>query len=320
MESVKRVIRSLSIAALLGATEQVIYAHHGPGEMIAMFTQRMEADGATPVLLYKRAMEWRTLGELDKAIDDLHKSIELSPKFVDGIELLAEVYLAQGSLEKSQEVARTGLQVAQSAQESAAFQMVLARALEKSGKSAEALKTCNAAFDSFPRGNLDWYLIRGTLQQNLGHHAERVADFRRGYEETGSIVLRNSMVDAMIDAGRAEEILPVIDQQVDACRLKSTWLLRRARAKISLGNQAQAVDDLNMAVAELEKRIHPIHPDVTLVVDRGLARALLGNEEGAREDLERARELGVSPSMLHLLLQELSSADFDRKPDKSERS
>ena len=320
MRSVTRVMQSLGFVALLGTAAPVVHAHHGPEEMIAMLTQRMEADGATPVLLYKRATEWWTLGELDKAVEDLQKAIELSSKFVDGIELLAEVYLAQGALEKAQETARAGLLIGQSGQECAAFQMVMARALEKHGKLEDALDTCNAAFHSYPRGNVDWYLIRGTLQQQLGRHAERVADFQRGYQDTGSTVLRNLKVDAMIDAGRADEVLPMIDQQVEACRLKSSWLLRRARARFALGNKAQAAEDLEMAIAELDQRIHPIHPDVTLVVDRGLARALLGNVLGAREDLERAQGLGVSPSMLHLLLEALAPEDVDRKPVPGNRS
>ena len=320
MRSVTRIIRLLGLAALLGGTLPVVQAHHGPEEMITLLTQRMKADGVTPVLLYRRAVEWRTLGELDKAVADLQNAIELSPKFVDGIALLADVFLAQGALEKTAETARRGLLIGQSGQECAAFQIVMARALEKRGKLEEALDTCNAAFDSYPRGNIDWYLIRGTLQQQLGRHVERVEDFQRGYEETGSTVLRNLMVDAMIDAGRAGEVLPMIDQQVEACRLKSSWLLRRARARFALGNKAAATEDLEMAVAELDQRIQPIHPDVTLVVDRGLARALLGNVSGAREDMEKAQGLGVSQSVLHLLLEALAREDVDRKPVPGNRS
>ncbi|MGK0185528.1 MAG: tetratricopeptide (TPR) repeat protein [Verrucomicrobiales bacterium] len=288
------------------------HGHHGPEEMIAVLTQRMESGGETPLLLHKRATEWRTLGEFEKAIADLDRALVLNPRFVEGLEQLAEVYLMQGAIDRAIATARAGIAASRNGRESAACQMALARALQKKGKPQEALKSCNAAFVSYPRGNIDWYLVRGVLQRQLGLHEQRIADFRAGYQETHSVVLRNFMVDATIDAGRAQEVMPLINEQVAACRLKSSWLLRRARARWSLNDKDAARDDLANVIAELERRIHPIRPDVTLLVDRGIARALLGNVTGAREDLAHARKIGHSPAMLVLLEETLSSADADR--------
>ena len=56
-------------------------AHHGPEEMIALISKRIEEEGATPVLLYKRATEYRILGQFEEAITDLNEALELKGDF-----------------------------------------------------------------------------------------------------------------------------------------------------------------------------------------------------------------------------------------------
>ena len=304
---------ALTGAAVFGAGS---HAHHGPDEMINMLTQRIETGGVTPVLLYKRAGEWRILGELAKAADDLQHSIKLNPKFVGAIELLSEVFLMKGELAKARATAKRGIAVSESLRERAACQMVIARAYREEGNLEEALRACDAAFESYPRGNIDWYLIRGGLQRRLGLHDARIEGFQKGHEVTRSTVLRNAAIDAMIDAGRADEVMPLIGRQVEACRIKSSWLLRRGRAKLALGDELGARGDLESAISELGQRIHPIRPDVSLVVDRGLARALLGDSAGAREDLDHARELGATESMLAVLMEQLPQPATGRVSEK----
>lgn len=295
-------------------------AHHGPEEMIAVLTERMKSSGETPVLLYKRANEWRTLGESDEAVADLRRALEQNPRFVDGIEMLAEVHLMRGEFTKALRTAQSGVEVSRNGREVGACQMVAARTLQKMGKPEEALAACEKAFASFPVGNIDWYLVRGVLQRDLGLHEQRIADFRDGYEETRSVVLRNFMVDATIDAGRAEEVLPMINEQVAACRLKSSWLMRRARALWSLDRKEAAREDLAIAVTELERRLHPIRPDVTLVIDRGVARAMLDDVPGSKEDRERARELGATPPMLTLLEEAIKASEADQTSSSADGS
>ena len=43
--------------------------------------------------------------------------------------------------------------------------------------------------------------------------------------------------------------------------------------------------DLNLALAELETRINPERPNLTLIFDRGLALAMKGDKELAKKDL-----------------------------------
>lgn len=269
-----------------------VRAHHGPEEMIELLSRRMEAGGATPVLLYRRAIEWRILGDYERALGDLERAILMDPDFGGAILLQAEVFLLQGEPAKARASAQAGADAGIPARDRAGCQMVWARALLREGRLQEALDRCDAAFDSFPGGEIDWYLIRGGLQRRLGLHAERIAGFQVGHERTRSVVLRNAALDALIDAGRAAEALPMIEEQVAACRLKSSWLLRRARARLSLGETMAAREDLQAAIAELELRLHPTTPDVTLVVDRGVARAAGGCRGREGRSGTRARPEG----------------------------
>jgi len=302
-------LRSVTRIAFAGAVALMICgsnsaAHHGPEEMIAKFTAKMNADGKTPVLLYKRATEYRILAAYEKASGDLLAAIELSPEFAGAWEMLAEIRMAQDRFKEAEQAAMKGIEVS-AGRERAGCRMMLARVLRCAGREQEALNACNAAFEEFVGRDIDWYLIRGALQRRLGQHTERIADFQAGYEATRSTVLKIALLEARIEAGQAEDVLPEINRQLEASRLKSSWWLRRARALLALGKDSEAREDLGAAIAELNTRIRSKRPDVTLVADRGLAEALLGNKVAAERDLTLARKHGATDWMVELLVEKL---------------
>ena len=68
-----------------------------------------------------------------------------------------------------------------------------------------------------------------------------------------------------------------------------------------------------MAIVELGQRINPNHPDVTLLADRGLAYALLGDVPAADRDLTAAKKAGAEEWVLRRAkteLQRLSSQEL----------
>jgi Flp pilus assembly protein TadD len=81
-------------------------------------------------------------------------------------------------------------------------------------------------------------------------------------------------------------------------RLKSTWLIRRGRALLRAGRKAEAEADLAQALAELDTRIRPESPDLSLVCDRALIHALTGRKDDARRELDEAKTKGASEWML----------------------
>jgi hypothetical protein len=48
-----------------------------------------------------------------------------------------------------------------------------------------------------------------------------------------------------------------------------------------------------MCLNELDQRIHPKKPDMTLIADRGMANALLGNIDAAKNDLAHLIHIGA---------------------------
>ena len=80
-------------------------------------------------------------------------------------------------------------------------------------------------------------------------------------------------------------------------RIKSSWLIRRARALLALGNTAAAGDNLRSALEEIGKRLNPKSPDVPLLMDKGTALELLGEKKEAIRAYEEARDKGAGDTL-----------------------
>ena len=129
----------------------------------------------------------------------------------------------------------------------------------------------------------------------------RVAGLEDGIKATGSGVLETERVEALIDAGQHKLALERIEPQLADSRWRSSWLIRRARVRIGLGQRAAAREDLKSAIVEINQRLTPSSPDLTLLTDRGLASALLGDEEAAKKDFQSARDAGAEEWVLSRL-------------------
>ena len=105
--------------------------------------------------------------------------------------------------------------------------------------------------------------------------------------------MRNAWIDSLLECHQYETALPIIEKELLESRLKSSWRLRRAKAYIGTGKINAAMKDLKMCLKELNQRIHPRNPDMTLIADRGLAHALLGNINTAKNDLTHLVQIGA---------------------------
>ena len=173
-----------------------------------------------------------------------------------------------------------------------------------------ALADCEQALQSHP-DDLDGYLLRGRLLSQLGRYAEAATGFQAGYAQTGSVVLRNQWIESLIDAGDCLQAVTEIETELALTRWKSSWLIRRARARLCLSQHSDATSDLRAAIEEMDARLNPRRPDVTLLADRGLARALLGELDRAREDLREAQALGADAWVVERLQKTLEKIERD---------
>jgi tetratricopeptide (TPR) repeat protein len=270
-------------------------AHHNTEEMIRQFTEQIAAkgDAAAPELYYQRATEYRVLRELNKAQADLEKAIAIAPEFVEAHEDLGRILQQRG--EHRLAIASLGRAIATSTtdREKATSLAVRAEILADAGKPKEALADCQAALETYRRGAVDWFLLRSDLQQQLGVKEARLEGLKAGHSRTKSAVLYNAWVEALIDAGDYELARPIIEEKLAAARLKSSWLLRRAKLHQATGEDAAAEADLLQAIEELNTRINPGRPDITLLVDRGIAWTMLDDRSAAKRDLALAKKSGA---------------------------
>ena len=287
--------KQVFICAVLMLLSIRLSAHDSPDHVIETLTAEMARAGETPRLLVERAGEQRIMGRLPQAAADLEKALQLEPEFLPARIELGRVYLAQGKRAEALKIVERVMGVRAAEPERAALHMVRAEIFRAQGDYKKALEACHQALQ-LQAGDVDWYLTRSQLQAQLGKHQERLAGLEQGIKQTGGVVLENERVEALIDAGQHRAALALIEPQLQDSRWQSSWLIRRARARLGLGEKEKARADLRAAIAEINERFGPFdafNPDLTLLLDRGVAEALLGDLSSARKDFQQARAAGM---------------------------
>ncbi len=282
------------LAALLAATP--LDAHESPDEKARRLSAEIARRGGTPELLCRRATELRVYGRTDAAVADLHAALRLDPTYVPALIDLARIETARSRTTEALAAVNHALDHAPAAVRPELL-MIRAELFEAKRDRPAALRDCDEAISSAEPAE-DWFLARARIQLALGRQDDAARGLSEGFRRNGSAVLETEWVECLIDAGKPAAALPVIERNLAEVRLKSSWLIRRARANLSAGKAPTARPDLLEALDEIETRLSPTRPDLTLLAERGLARALLGNTEAARADLERVRRAGATGWML----------------------
>jgi tetratricopeptide (TPR) repeat protein len=283
--------RRRQLAGVLILSARLVWAHESPEHEIEVLTAKMAAAGKTAELLGRRATEWRALGRLKEARADLREAISIRPGSVSLLCELAQVEGVGRRYDSAIKAVDGALALTVDEENRAGIYMLRAEILESKGDYKTALADCTRAFAAGPPA-IDWYLTRGRLQARAGKWRECAAGLQQGFEETGSIVLEMEWIDAMLDAGEFEGALKRIERYADRGRFKSAWLVRRARAQIGTGARAAAHANLEKARQELTARLSNARPEISLLIERGLAHALLGDMPAAQADWKRVQELG----------------------------
>jgi tetratricopeptide (TPR) repeat protein len=287
------------VLALLGPGAGVppAAAHDSPEHVIEALTARIEA-GPRPDLLWRRAAEYRSLGQLQPATRDLKQALKLDPNHLPALADLSRMQLAQGSGRAALRTIEHALGLVQEDASRAPLRMVRADIFCASGNLEKALADCERALPFASGIELDWYLTRSQIQSRLGRFREAAAGLREGFERTGSAVLEVEWIDALIDGGLLGDAAPRIESFLEESRWRSSWLIRRARVRLAQGELTAGHNDLLAAIQELNQRINGLQPSVGLVADRSLAYALAGDATLARRDLAAARKLGADAGAL----------------------
>ncbi len=283
----------ICMAALLSCV-RVVYAHEGPEHEIEELTEEMAKHGESAKLLTERAIEYRVLGKLPESIKDLDRASVLDPESIPICRELSRVLFLSGKPPEALAAITRGLTLkTEEPADFASLRILRAEIFRSQNENKKALEDCDAAI-RLHRQNPEWYLMRSDIQRRLKLHTERIAGIEVGISETGAGILEIERVEAWIDAGEFTTALPAIEHELEDSRIKSSWLIRRARVLIGLGKKADAEEDLKDALEEIGKRINPKTPDVPLLLDKALAHELLGEKREAVKAYEEARDKGAS--------------------------
>lgn len=269
------------------------HAHEGPEHEIEEITEKIKISGESAGLLADRAVEYRLLGKLPEAIKDLERAVVLDPESMPIHRALAQALYLNDKTDDALGVISRGLRGnADEPAEVGALRILRAEILRSKKDYTKALDDANAALALHDQ-NPEWYVLRSDLQRLIKAHKERLAGIESGIKATGAWVLELERVEALIDAGKFDVVLPIIESELQDSRIKSSWLIRRARVRQGQGKLDNATEDLKAALVEISARLNPKAPDLPLLLDKARALEMLGDTRDALNAYKIAREKGA---------------------------
>src|SRR5258705_5309125 len=207
-------------------------AHDSPEHRIDDLSFQIARSGKNPDILIERAYEHRALGHLADAAADFEAAYQLDRHLTVALKELALVQLAQSkpnlalatinrALVGRGVPAEPSLVGRDSVEPPSDFLIARAEILTAKHNYRAALQDCESAFHQ-ATDNPEWYLLRAQLQRRLGFFNECLRDLREGFAKTGSAVLEEECVDAMIDAGQHKAALKQTERELRDSRWRSS--------------------------------------------------------------------------------------------------
>lgn len=258
------------------------WAHDSPVHHVDSLTREMRVHGATAERLYRRAIEYRSLGKWSRYEGDLEEALRISPEYVPVRLELAKRRLSQGALAESRTLIMPLLASSDRQLRAVAFatRAEVDAAEQHWAQAVEALDVALAI-----RREVEWYLLRAKAQQQVYATDRLLAGLREGYAETESPLLLRALCDQLIevrlddphvDGPRCHrEAMQIIEDELATSRFRSGWLIRRAKLRLLQDDPAGVERDLQAAIAELQTRIGTHQPDPELVKELAEARSLV---------------------------------------------
>ncbi len=265
--------------------------HYDVSAAVAALTEEIKS-APTAELYYRRAIEFRALREKDHAVSDLRAALKLEAHPAS-LAVLAELLSARGEHPEALQLSARFLKL----QPGPGSSYLAAELALAAGDPEQAL----VHIQKGPPAKDATHLLHAYLLEEKGEHQKAATILKAAHQSTKSIVLKNSWIDAAINAGQFDEVLPIVNEEIKTSRFKASHRIRRACIIRGIGRQdyqevAQA--ELELALEEVNARIHPDRPDLTLIHDRAFVLALLGKKEEARRDLALLKKAAYPPISL----------------------
>ena len=300
-------------ALFIAAGALPLRAHDGPEHVIECINVQIEQSGPTKGLLYSRAMEFRALRNYGQAEADLAAADKLEPGDwavqLQWIQVLAKLGRHAEATQRAEALVRDIPKNANSG--------IHADVLALNGHIYAELGRWSDAAELFSqsiavRPDVNYVVMRSRALAHLAERRdEQLQDLRSSWESTQSPVILRELCDMLLraegDSAELEltEASEIIERELAVNRLRSAWLIRRALLNHRRDRSAVVETDLEAALAELAPRIDPMVPDCELLVQRGLARVMLGDVAKAQADLRRAESCHAPDWILAPLIETL---------------
>jgi len=245
----------------------IAYAHDGPEHEIDELTDRIKTEGPSADLLLQRAIEYNVIRKGAEAVKDLERALDFESHSAAILRELARAYFTVGKTNEALDTAARGLKYATEGPEKASLYIARSDFLRARRDHQKALDEMEKAIREHSE-NSECYLARSLLQQQLGLKKERIKGLAEGIKATGSGLLEAEWIDALIDGGKAEAALERIQAELKDSRLRSSWLIRRAKVLFAMQKDDEAKADAKEALEELNQRLSRGTSDALLLADR----------------------------------------------------
>jgi len=178
-----------------------------------------------------------------------------------------------------------------------------ARLRARGGRFDAAIRDYSAAL--LRSDDLDLYLARGSLQEELGRLDDAAEGYRRGLARmNGAVSLRLPLIRVEVGRQRYDAALALIDQVLPDAAVKTQWYLRRADVLDAAGRADESRVQREEALAEADRILRRRTTAINLV-GRARAYVALGRLDEARQDLLDALDKAPHFDAARTLLEQL---------------
>lgn len=296
--------RWLPLLVLISTT--LLPAHQSVQQAVSHLTAQIQLR-PTADLHYQRGTKYRALHHPTEAAADFRATLQLDPTHRPALLALATLKLGHPV---SHSAIATLLTHSSTPSQKREALLLKTRAFLAKNDLPSANQTIARVHLIPTTHDQEAYLLHQEILTRLNRPAEAAALLKaRLIRNPASIVLRNTWIDTAISAGQPDEVRQIIEEEISTSRFRASWLIRRARIKIF--ESQDPTSDLRTALAELSTRIRPERPDLTLIADRALANALLGQTQKALKDLKTLQASTLPPRLYQIAQDQLQSPPKD---------
>lgn len=225
-------------------------AHEDLELQIAELTRRMEREGPSAELYYRRAELHRLHEDWPAARADYDRAERLDPGLAEVDLGRGRAWRGAGNPGRAEEALARFLS---RRPDHAGALLELARARLALGRPAEAARDYARALALLPEPKPDFFLERARAQEAAGDRAGAIEGLEEGMKRVGRIVtLEAAALELEIAEGRLDAALGRLDRLAAATPRPEAWLVRRGEVLRRAGRTAEAEAAFRAALAALE--------------------------------------------------------------------